>query len=711
MADKRRLIRRLGWALSILPMLVLLLAALYLAADAEGLGGGYERFYPYVFSAAALAALLLGLAIVQRIVRLLGDVRQGIPGARMSRRLLLWLLVLALPPIVLVHVFASRFIITTVDSWMRTNSSEIMQKSLQLGRAYLDLRMESASSEVHQLAEELAFVDDDALVERTERGLDDSDAAQLAWFDEQGRLLALAAATPDDIEVDPPGQDLRLALANNDFHAEAEPHAGGLRIRVLQRVQRLEGSALLQAIYRLPATYSQGLVEVEQGVADVRRSLFLRDALKFAFVLILTLVLLLSVLLSVFLALDMSRRLVAPIGRLALAMKEVSDGHLDRRIPEVLNDELGMLAKSFNRMASELELASDQARLSQAETERQRQFLETVLARLSSVVLVLDASGQLTRLNPAARQWLNDPQDQLRGQSIDRLASRKPQLAALVERLSARLREGVQEFREELLIEDEQGRQLWLLRGTRLPDQGLLAVLDDTTLIDRARRDAAWAEVARRLAHEVKNPLTPIQLAAERLRRRVMPSLPASEAEVLDRATHTIVAQVDALKTLVNAFGDYARPPLMQRQRMDLASLIREVGDLYAGDAQLQIYFRLADDLPLCQADPGRLRQVLHNLIKNAKEAAGDGRVQIWIGALRVQGSAGSVIELSVEDDGPGLPSGFDASWFEPYKSTKSKGTGLGLAIVRKIAEEHGGQLLAEARAQGGARFVLRLPV
>lgn len=711
MASGRRLIRRLGWALSIVPMLVLLLAALYLAADAEGLGAGYERFYPYVFGGAALAVLVLGLAILQRIVRLLRDVRQSVPGARMSRRLLLWLLVLALPPIVLVHLFASRFIVSTVDSWLRTNSTEILQQSLQLGRAYLDLRLEAAGREVENLADDLAFVDDSALTERSERALDGSSAAQLAWFDEQGRLLALAAASPQDIDVDPPGEELRLALATNDFHAEAEPFQGGLRIRVVKRVQRLQGAALLQALYRLPEDYSRDLVEVEQGVAEVRRSLYLRDALKFAFVLILTLVLLLSVLLSVFLALDMSRRLVSPIGRLANAMKEVSDGRFDRRIPEQLDDELGLLVKSFNRMSGELELASAQARRSQEETERQRAFLETVLARLSSVVLVIDSEGRLTRLNPAALRWLDDADGDLREQPLPAISERRPQLAGLVERLELRLREGGREFRDELVVEAEHGRELWLLRGTRLPDQGLLVVLDDTTMIDRARRDAAWGEVARRLAHEVKNPLTPIQLAAERLRRRVMASLPASEAEVLDRATNTIVAQVDALKTLVNAFGDYARPPQLQRQSMDLAALIRDLVELYAGDAQLSFDTRIADDLPRIEADPGRLRQVLHNLIKNAKEAAAERPLHIVLSARCISGEQRGMIELCVQDDGPGLPQGFDASWFEPYKSTKLKGTGLGLAIVRKIAEEHGGQLLAESPAEGGARFILRLPL
>jgi nitrogen fixation/metabolism regulation signal transduction histidine kinase len=235
-------------------------------------------------------------------------------------------------------------------------------------------------------------------------------------------------------------------------------------------------------------------------------------------------------------------------------------------------------------------------------------------------------------------------------------------------------------------------------------------VFDDPTAVDRARRDAAWAEVARRLAHEVKNPLTPIQLAAERLRRRVLPRLAAEEAEVLDRATHTIVAQVEALKTLVNAFGDYARAPQLVRGPLDLNALVAEIVELYAGDPRLTLTPRLADDLAALDADSGRLRQVLHNLIKNAQEAVGDGEVDIEIGTADCIEAGARCVELWVADNGPGLPAGFDASWFEPYRSTKPKGTGLGLAIVRKIAEEHGGVLLTRDSPLGGACFVLRLP-
>src|SRR5690606_24755287 len=230
--------------------------------------------------------------------------------------------------------------------------------------------------------------------------------------------------------------------------------------------------------------------------------------------------------------------------------------------------------------------------------------------------------------------------------------------------------------------------------------------------LNRAQRDAAWGEVARRLAHEVRNPLTPIQLAAERLRRRFLGRLPAEDSELLDRATHTIVSQVEALKTMVNAFGDYARPPQLTARPIALNVLLAEVLDLYENDQRISLTRKLAPGEPLVRADAGRLRQPVHNLFKNAIEAVGaSSKPQSDIETRVIQDTDGDWIELVVDDNGPGLPAEFGDRWFEPYTTSKSHGTGLGLAVVKKIAEEHGGSVRAANRAEGGAEFVLRLPV
>jgi len=711
MVRREQLSSRLGWAALALALALLVLSSLYLAADAEGLGQRYAYLYPYVFGLAAAALLTLSAAIVLRLWRLARDVRAGVPGARLSRRLLLILLLLALPPVGLVYAFGARFIAATVDTWLTANTAEAMDEALAIGRLYLDDQLKAAEADVQRASAQLADVADGELAVALESALDASRASQFAVYSD-GRLRAIAAADPASTRNAPPSDDMQLALNARGRYADTEVVEQVLRLRVLRTIEGSPRGRVLQGIFALPADYAQRLTTVEAAAAAVGQANYLRDALKLTFQLILTLVLLVSVLLAILLAFDVARRVVDPIARLAAANREVAEGRFDARLADNRDDELGMLAKSFNRMVDDLQRASAQARASAEDTERQRAFLQTVLARLSSGVLVVDADGGLRSSNAAAASVLGCQIDALIGQPLLRLSEQVPALSPLVDTLLHRLREGVREFREEILLPRDEGRQQLLLRGARLPDEGLVAVFDDTTEIDRARRDAAWAEVAKRLAHEVKNPLTPIQLAAERLRRRVMPTLAAAEAEVVDRATHTIVAQVEALKTMVNAFSDYAKPPPLARLALDINALVAEVVELYIGDPRLQLSAQLATDLPKLVADGGRLRQVLHNLIKNAQEAAAErAGVHIEISTCVRFGAGNQWVELSVADDGPGLPEGFDAAWYEPYRTTKIKGTGLGLAIVRKIAEEHGGQLRAETRRSGGARFSLRLPV
>jgi nitrogen fixation/metabolism regulation signal transduction histidine kinase len=711
-SGRSRVIRALQRIVAPLALVVLLLASLYLAADAEGFGAANARYYPYVFVAAALALLALALAIVRRLWRLRQQLRQGEPGARLTRRLVLLLVLLALPPVLLVYGFGVRFIGATVDSWLRVNSAEALEDGLAIGQLYLDERLVAAQRSVDAAATRLAGLDDDALDAALEDALDASDAQQLALFEEDGRLRAVAASDPAFLLPAPPEEDMRLALESRGRYAAAERDASGMRLRVLLPVgNAFSGERVLQGVFGLPPEYAALAQRVEAAVYGQRQAMFLRDALKLAFTLILSFVLLLSLLLAVLLAFDLARRLVAPIARLASATREVAQGRYDAPLPEGQDDELGFLVQSFNRMTRELQVTSASARASAEETERQRANLETVLARLSSGVLVLDADARLRSVNGAAGELLQFDPSRHEGRSPDELRSLMPGAAALFDAIAARLREGAREWREEVALDTDSGRRVLLVRGARLPDAGAVAVFDDTTVIDLARREAAWSEVARRLAHEIKNPLTPIQLAAERLRRRVLPKLEREDAEVLDRATHTIIAQVDALKTMVNSFGDYARPPSLQLISLDLNALAGEVLDLYESDVRLRFLRQFSNELPPLQADAGRIRQVLHNLIKNAIEASADrSAASIEVGTAVRSDSGRAGIELSIADDGPGLPPGFDAQWFEPYRTTKSKGTGLGLAIVAKIAQEHGGRLSAAQRDEGGARFALWLP-
>ena len=704
--DRRDWLRRIALPLA---LLVLLLAGLYLVADAQGLGPAYARWYPAVFIATLVALALLTLAIINRLWRLRRQLARGEPGARLTQRLLMLLVLLALPPLLLVYGFGVRFIGSTVDSWLPANNVEALSDALALGQRYLDERTAEARTTTERLAAELARTTDSGLDLALEDALDASGARQMAVFETDGRLRAVAAADPSLLLPEPPDDEARLTLRNRPLFVATERDGEGMRIRVLAR---LGENRSVQTLFELPADAAGQVLRVEAAVHAAARALYLRDSLKIAFILILSLVLLLSLFATVLVSFGLARRMVSPIARLSTATRRVAEGDFDAHLPEGEDDELGFLVRSFNRMTRELELSRARVRVSSEETERQRAFLETVLAHLSSGVLVVDGSLQVRSMNAAARQMLGLAPEQHAGWPLAELRRIAPRAAPLVAVLLQRLREGAREWREEVALDgDDAGPRVLLLRGARLPDEGAVAVFDDATVIDRARREAAWAEVARRLAHEIKNPLTPIQLAAERLRRRVLPKLGEDDAHVLDRATNTIVAQVDALKTMVNSFGDYARPPSLSLAPLDLNQLAGEVLDLYEHDQRLMLVRDFAPGLAPVIADAGRIRQVLHNLVKNAIEAGAERtRSRIDVHTRRVETGGRHFVELAVADDGPGLPEGFDTHWFEPYRSTKPRGTGLGLAIVAKIAQEHGAQFTAQPRHEGGAMFVLRLP-
>jgi nitrogen fixation/metabolism regulation signal transduction histidine kinase len=689
-------------------LIAMLLAALFIVADAQGLGPRYQRWYPMVFLATAVALGILILGIAQRVWRLIRQLRRGEPGARLTLRLLLVLLLLALPPLLLVYGFGLRFIYASVDSWFTANSTAALEDALALGRKHLDERIGEARSASLAIADELSLLGDTRLDEALENALDRSHASQLSIYEADGRLRAIAAADPSLLLPTPPLDEARLALRARRQYSATEREEEALHVRVLTR---LPNDRLLQSLFTLPAEAAAQTLRIEAAVHAQSRALFLRDSLKLVFVLILSLVLALSLLGTVLAAFGLARRVLAPITRLATATRQVAEGRFDAQLPEGDNDELGFLVRSFNRMTRELELARARIGASAAEAERQRAFLETVLTHLSSGVLVVDGGLQLRSMNAAAKQLLALTTDQAAPLPLAELRRIAPNAAPMVDVLLQRLREGAREWREEITLPVENGPRVLLLRGARLPDEGAVAVFDDATVIDQARREAAWSEVARRLAHEIKNPLTPIQLAAERLRRRVLPKLDEDDAQVLDRATNTIVAQVDALKTMVNSFGDYARPPSLALAPLDLNRLVGEVLDLYEHDQRLTLARNFAPGLAPITADAGRIRQVLHNLIKNAIEAAVEHtRCCIEVHTRQIEDGGRRFVELSVADDGPGLPKGFDTQWFEPYRSTKPRGTGLGLAIVARIAQEHGAQFTAHRREQGGAMFVLRLP-
>jgi nitrogen fixation/metabolism regulation signal transduction histidine kinase len=703
--------------LPILAVAALLVASLKLAEDVARDSDRFAAHYKWVLGASIGALAVLIATIGQRLWRLRADLSRAAPGARLSRRLLLVLIALALPSTIVVYGFALRFLDATVDNWFDVHLEQALDDALEMGRIVVDEHLHTAETASATLAQRLSAEPDTPAQTALDDAIDALGAIELTVFGGDGHVLATASSDPRYLNPPIPDSTLLMRVRGDGRYAAAEPFGEALALRVVLPIVAQGGAEtqgrLLQGIFPLPARLQPLTRGVERANFDFQRLKFLRGSLKLTFGLILTFVLLLSVLVVVLAAFGIARRLVAPVGRLAAATRAIGAGRYDTPLPTASDDELGFLVSSFAQMTRELEFTSARAQRSTRETEQQRAWLEAVLERLSAGVLGFDREGQLRVANRAAEAILDVPLARWLGRNIAELRHERAELAPFVDPLARHVRDNLREWREEVVVDTGAGRRMLMLRGTALPDNaGYVAVFDDLTVLNRAQRDAAWGEVARRLAHEVKNPLTPIQLAAERLRRRFLGRLSPEEGELIDRATHTIVSQVEALKTMVNAFADYARAPQLAMRAIALHALLDEVLDLYENDQRMSLTRQLADGEPRVRVDAVRFRQALHNLIKNALEAIGDARKpQIRVATRRLRVADEDWIELAVSDNGPGLPADFGDRWFEPYTSSKARGTGLGLAVVKKIVEEHGGSVRAENDPQGGATFTLRLPL
>lgn len=705
------------WSTGPLPIAVLfglLLVSLYLLGRATQNSEEFGRLYVTLLALNLCLLVLLVALIATNMLRLWRQYRAQATGVRLTLRLVVMFVILAMVPVSVVYYFSVDFLRRGIDSWFDVRLERALDDALELSRSVLDARMRDLLRRTETTAAEFALVDDAELDAALNRLSVDNEAAELSLFSASGRLLASSGINPAKLLPTRPDEAILLQLR------QGVPYMGldqipefGLNMRVVVPVA---GGRMLQVLYPVPERLAALTNNVQATYTRYDRLQYLREWLKFSFTLTLSLVVLLSLLMAVWTAFYAARRLVAPIRTLAIGTRAVASGNYSRRLPLPSNDEFGVLVQSFNDMTGKIALAQEEARLSQRHAESQSAYLEAVLGRLSSGVLVLDGDGVLRTANAAAAQVLGVDAAALAGVPLAALADAHPHLQGFVESLARHVAGGRSEWREEVTLFGAAGRRVLICGGATLAGDGLgttgsVIVFDDVTALIQAQRDAAWGEMARRLAHEIKNPLTPIRLSAERLRHKYLKAMPPAEADVLDRSTHTIMQQVDAMQEMVKAFSEYARSPKLQRRALDLNRLVEEVLDLYRGHAPVEWALALDPELPAIEADAGRFRQLLHNLVKNALDALGErGDGCIAVATRCVVRADFPYVELRIEDNGPGFPAELMGEVFEPYVTTKPKGTGLGLAIVKKIVEEHGGVISAE-NAAGGACVVIRLPL
>jgi len=638
-----------------------------------------------------------------------------VPGSRLRGRTLLMFGGLAIAPLLLVFAFSVTFLTRGIDSWFHAEVRQGLTDALGLSRAALDLRMREYLDRTSRMAARLDGLEGSSLYLALDEELRSSGAEELIVTSAGGQSIAYSRAGMLRALPAVPPEELLLQLRQGRPHVSLQPaQGGGYEVLAATPIRSGPGAQgyLLVATYPVPQRLSDLAGTVQQAYQQYGQLSFLREPLKATFVLTLSLVLLMALLAAMYGALYFSERLVRPVQDLIAGTRAVAKGDFDTRLLRPSHDEIGYLVTSFNDMTKKLARAREETERSQAAVEAERAALAVILARLTSGVISLEPDLRIRVANQAAGTILGVDFTDAAGRPLAEIAAGQPLLAELHEVLQRHVEAGETEWREQVTLRTETGRREFVCACTALPGdagaQGLVLVFDEVTQLLQAQRQAAWGEVARRLAHEIRNPLTPIQLSAERMRRKLMRGLGAPEAELLERSTHTIVQQVEAMKQMVAAFSEYAKAPEMHVSEFDLGALIRQVSDLYhAQDPRVAFGLSLDPKAAPLEADPGRIRQLLNNLLTNSLEAL-DGRENpvIMIETQRV----GDQIALTVVDNGPGFQGGLLEQAFDPYVTSKPKGTGLGLAIVRRIVEEHGGQVEVDNAPQGGARVRMTLP-
>ena len=714
-----RAIKRTLYTLRAATGVGLVLVALFLLSRTAQNSDDFDRLYNVILAINIAGVLVLFVLLVGNLLRLLREYRTHVPGAKLKARIVGMFVGLAVLPLLVVFYFSIQFINRGIDTWFSAEVEEGLENALKLSRAALEMQMRQHLFSTQQIAERLGDVSERQLIFELSMMRRESGASDITIYGANNRILATSSDSSAAGLPRPLAEEVVLQMQQNRPYVMLDPDDYEIRTAVLFSFRgNAKPVGVIQAHFPVTERLARMANSVDKSYREYQQLVFLRDPLKSTFSLTLSVVLLLSLLTAIYGAFVLARRLVAPIQDLVAGTRAVAEGDFDMRLVAPAKDEIGFLISSFNDMTQRLATARREASLSQALVEAERTNLEVILARLSTGVLALESDMRIRTANQASGAILGADLENSAGEYLSDVAKGQPLLGQLVDVAQMHLGSGETDWREQIVLRGDVGRRVLTCACTTLPGDeshaaGYVIVFDDITALLQAQKDAAWGEVARRLAHEIKNPLTPIQLSAERLRRKYLDKMPEEEAQVLDRATHTIVQQVEAMKEMVNAFSDYARAPDMDIGRFSMHKLVHEVVDLYrAQESGIKIVLTSDPTMPLIEADIGRVRQILHNLIRNATEALENvtrGQIDVHVGVAELDGI--KIVQITVEDNGSGFEEGSINQVFDPYVTSKPKGTGLGLAIVKKLVEEHIGSIRAYNRSEGGAVISIRLPL
>jgi nitrogen fixation/metabolism regulation signal transduction histidine kinase len=734
---------------------------LFVLASASANSAFFDQHYPWLLGLNALIAVaLLGLVLLL-LVRLYKRHKRGKFGSKLMARLVLLFAVIGILPGTVIYLVSVQFVSRSIESWFDVRVESALESGLNLGRAALDSSLSDLNAKARSIALELSDFSESAQITRLSNLRDQSQMQEALIVTSSGRIVASAGNEIGTLISDLPttamlhqarvSRNYAAIEGDEDFRGSPsgtsnQPDGGGLRLRVVVAIPSASNSSMLlqnetrflQLLQPVPAQLAVNAEALRIAYSEYQERALARTGLRKIYIVTLTLTLLLAIFGAIVSAFLIATDLAKPLLLLAEGTKAVAEGNLSPRPIVATSDELGTLTKSFNMMTRQLSDARATVEKNRIQLETAKAYLESVLANMSAGVMVLDGQFKLVTCNESVKRILQSDFNQFLGKplaAIDGLDIFAQTVTTAFSQQSAQSATGEAgagnlHWQQQIEIPrkiDDDGNEshiTLLARGSRLPVEsgtGYVVVFDDISDVISAQRSVAWGEVARRLAHEIKNPLTPIQLSAERLQMKLERKLAPQDATMLSKGTSTIVNQVSAMKRMVDDFREYARTPPAVLTPLDLNELIEEILGLYlSGDERDIIHTKLAPELPKIMGDATQLRQVIHNLLQNAQDAilergagAASPRIDVATEAIHYQGSDGdgrTAVRLSITDNGPGFSPKIMARAFEPYVTSKARGTGLGLAMVKKIIEEHGGRIDIQNRQNAnGAKISILL--
>ncbi|WP_414719402.1 sensor histidine kinase [Trinickia sp.] len=735
-------------AVTALLLLVLLAAA---SANTEF----FDRYYSWLYAANIAVALVFLLIVLALVAMILARLRKGKFGTRLLAKLAIFFALVGVLPGGIIYVVSYQFVSRSIESWFDVNVETALTSGLNLGRGMLDASLSDLQTKAHVMADQLGGTAPTNTTLTLLR-MRDQFGIQEATLVESARSVSgaspdvhvvaqassnIASLLPDDLPTQAMLEQARgRGYAGIEGEVDGDPHAKGakgtLRLRVVVRVPDSNTSLLqpaerfLQLTQPVSPSLARNADAVQRAYREYQEKALGRTGLRKMYIGTLTLALFLATFIAMMLALALGNQLARPLFLLAKGTKEVAEGDYTPKREIKSRDELGFLTQSFNAMTRQLSEARAAVERNRIALEHSKAYLESILANLTAGVFVLDRQFRLTTANRGAERIFRQPFQSMLGASLDTIGV-LAEFAAMVRKAFAdreAASEGVVEdgghWQQQVAVSvpGETEPLTLLVRGSRLlaatPGEhgdeagtaGYVIVFDDISDVISAQRSAAWGEVARRLAHEIKNPLTPIQLSAERLQMKLADKLSPHDADVLKRGATTIVNQVSAMKQMVDNFRDYARTPPAVLANLQLNDLVAEVLTLYGVEERKSAITAELSALPVIRGDATQLRQVIHNLLQNAQDAVADvasPRVVIETKTVEygdpdAQGKVRVAVRLTVSDNGPGFPARILTRAFEPYVTTKARGTGLGLAMVKKIVDEHGARIDIRNRVKAG---------